>query len=57
MSKRNSDCGGSCEIGSVSDTAEIANLIVTRTFKEEDLLQERDSGVKDEADIFFRDTW
>ena len=54
MSNRDRVGRSSDEIEGVSDTAEIANLIVTRA-RNGDLLRERESGDKDEAEYFFAD--
>ena len=48
MKKSGTDGGGDGEISGVSDTAEIANMVVTRTWKCVYLFGERKSGVKDE---------
>ena len=52
--KRGSDGGGSGEIDGGRIWTEIVNMIVTKARKGKDLLTERESGVRDEPEIFCR---
>ena len=56
MNKKDSIGGGSCDIDGVSDMVEVMNMIVTRARKGGYLLSEKESGVKDEAEIFCRES-
>ena len=49
MNKKNNDGGGSGEVDGVSDTADIANMAATITWKRADMFGERESEVDDKA--------
>ena len=55
MCKQGSNCVGSGEIDGVSDTAELSNMIVIRTWKGIDLFWERENEVKNETENFFEE--